>query len=240
MNRALVVSVLCLTFGCSLPGIDTDDGGESKEGKSNTENAKSGAKQQTTAIANAMDGQGQSAADGLYTAGSGSQSTISAKSFGSELSFQTLRPLADPPGEAGCTCTGGSCTFTDCARGAVKLNGTLEAKEGSFKCDLTWDTDGTSGGQGSVTKIHVKADMTVSATSIKGTMHTDGSTELKGISTPNIPGVPGNLGNTSWVNDATWDVTVKDKAATAGSVVYTGSTKVGDTTYTGNGTVTFP
>lgn len=237
MNRILVISVASLAVACSLPG--TDSGGETKEGKTNTQSAKSDAKQQTTGITKAMDGDGQSAADALFTAGNSSQSTISAKSLGGELVVQTVTPQADPPG-AGCACTGATCTFTNCVRGTAKLNGTLTAGNGSFKCDLTWDIDGTSNGQGSVSKIHVKADMTTSPTQIKGTLHTDGSVELKGIALPNVPGVPANAGNTSWVNDATWDVTLANKAPTAGSVTFTGSTTSGGNTYTGGGTVTFP
>lgn len=235
MNRALIVGVLCVAVGCSSSSEET------KDGKANDQNAKQNAQQQTTAITSAMEGKGQAAADGLYTAGSSSQGTVSAQSFRGELGLANLHPLADPA-SPGCTCTGNSCTFKDCqsGSGSPKVNGTLSAEGGTFKCDLTWNTDASSGGQGSVTKIHVVADMTSSPTAIKGTLHTDGSVELKGVSVPDVPGAPSGLGNTAWTNDATWDVTVANKAPTAGSITYNGTYKVGSTTYTGQGSVKFP
>jgi hypothetical protein len=231
--------VLCVSLGGCSSVLSKD---ETKDGKTNDQNAKSNAQQQTTAIASAMDGNGQAAADGLYTGGSGSQGTITSKSLGGgELQVQGLEPLDAPPAAAGCTCTGGSCTFKDCDRGGKNvLNGTLTTADGKFTCDLTWKLDATANGQGSVTSIHVVADMTTTPTAIKGTLHTDGSVAIKGISEINVPGAPAGAGNTSWTNDAKWDVVVANKAPSGGSVTYDGTYKVGDTTYTGKGSVSFP
>ena len=241
MNRALVAMVLCVTLGGCSSVLSKDD--ETKDGKANDQNAKSNAQQQTKAITAAMDGNGQSAADGLYTGGSGSQGTITAKGLGAgELRVQGIEPLGGEGTESpGCTCTGGTCTFKDCDRGGKNLlNGTLTTTDGKFTCDLTWKLDATANGQGSVTSIHVVADMTTTPTAIQGTLHTDGSVAIKGISEVDVPGAPAGAGNTSWTNDAKWDVVVTNKAASGGSVTYDGTYKVGETTYTGNGSVSFP
>lgn len=240
-TRFLIASAACFSFACSSSTTET------KEGKTNEMNAKSTAQQQNSAIVAATSGNGTSAADSLYQAGSSSQGTVTASAFHGDLAPLSLDLLTAPttPDEAGCVCTGKSCTFTSCKRGgssAVALTGTLSADNGVFKCDLTWDTDGTGGGSiGAKTHIHVVADMTTTDTSIKGTLKTDGTVKITGIDLPDIPGVSsGAASGTEWTNESTFDTVLANGQTTGGTVAYNGTYKVGDTVYTGSGSVSFP
>ncbi len=244
MTRILLVTGLCFAFGCSK-----SDDTETKAGKTNEQQVKQNSQTQAGAIADAVSGNGQTAADSLYSAGSSSQSNVSASSYQGDITALSAGlQLEGRPDEAGCVCdkTAHTCTFTNCKRGSsgsgVTLNGTLNAADGKFKCDLKWDTDSSGGSVSAETHVHVTADMTTSATSIKGTMHTDGSAKISGVNLPDIPGVSsaGGATGTEWTSDTNWDVTMTGRTASAGTVTHNGTYKTGSTIYTGGGTTSFP
>ncbi len=241
MSHKVMSLFACFAVACSL----TPDPAPS-EGKTNEQSVKSNQQTQAAGILGATGGNPEDGVDQLVSAGSSSQGNIAPASVAihSELLPSTVEIATGPTGDPGCACAAGSCTFTNCQRGGATLDGTLTAKGGVFKCDFTWKNDnsqgGASAGYASKVSLHIKADMTTTPTTIKGSYHTDGAIETSGPSLPSsIPGVGAGFGNITWVNDATWDVTVGANKISGGSITHNGTYTAGGKTYTGNGNTTF-
>jgi hypothetical protein len=207
MNKILIASLVVAAAAC---GSDPD------KGTVNTASAKSSVEEMGKINASMTAGNGANAASALQAMTSAGQSIVTPKGqAGRQLG---LLPESFPhpdlsqavSGTAECTATG--CTFTNYGDPAsFQINGTVNKSGDTTTFDITYDV--TSGG----TQLGWKIDgsVTLTATSIDGSVHSHGTTKVDGSMT----GGQGTI-------QITWDTSVDYEAialdaqgcATGGSV----------------------
>ena len=145
----------------------------------NKTGAKTAGMQVASAVSTILKGDGKSGANSLASAGMGALSVISYGGAGA-AAFTGLGEAsqADTSGTCDCAVDGKSCTFKGCTMGAsgtsLAIDGTISWDNGKVACDLTYS--GTSSGvEWDFTE---KCDLTVTATSIDGTLKTTGSEKI--------------------------------------------------------------
>lgn len=205
-------------IGCGSSSDDSKPAGA--EGTPNKQSASSATTATITATQSAIKpaaggaNAGQASANQLASAAQATQNLVTpsagaaAKSLpGLELA-DLLHPLA-PTGQTGtCNCTADSCTFVACSNGSLVIDGTYSYGGGHIKTtDLKYTIKIASAGVAADVTIDVKADMTVTATSINGTFRSTGKTtssaggqsyssdwdsslEFKGVTYPSGGGAP--------------------------------------------------
>lgn len=234
MKTLVIVGLVSVTsiVGC---GSSDDDKPATPEGTPNKQSASSATTATITATQSAIKpaaggaNAGQASANQLSSAAQATQNLVTpsaggtgAKSLpGLELA-DFLHPLENPAGTTGtCTCTADSCTFAACATGALTIDGTYAFGGGKIKTtDLKYTIKTGTGPISADVVINVKADLTVTATSMNGTFQSTGTTTT---------GAGGQSYSSSW--DSSLDfkgVTYPSGggAPTAGSVHIKASTSV--------------
>ena len=218
-----------LPFFAALPIVGC---GSSNEAQVDEARAKGVAQQMVTAVTQARTSKnGQGAAFAIAGAGQQAQGIIAPTAEGQSALTTGTAQQADTSGTATCTDTG--CTFTSYTDSATGSSWTIDGTESwsasKFDCDLTM----TGNASGFTWNFHEVAALSVSDTSIDGTLTTDGSYDMS------IPGV----GSGSY----TWNSTLTFKAVkfngtgcpTSGSIEVQASVDAGAGSYDGSGTVTF-
>lgn len=221
--------LVLLPLFASLPLVGC---GSSTEAQVSEANAKLVTRQMVSAVTQARtSNNGQAAAYSIASAGQSAQSIITPVVEGASALTVGTAQQADTSGTAECTDTG--CTFTsyaDTSGGSSwVIDGTESWSSSKFACDLTM-----TGSYGGFTwNFHEIAALTLTDTSIDGTLTTDGSYDLS------IAGVGG--GTVTWNSTVTFKAVKYDAAGcpTSGSIDVEASTDAGAGSYDGSGTVTF-
>ena len=192
---------------------------------------------------------GEAAAQAMMTLGLNSQTLLIPEESGAEtakLRPAVIRSALDGAGESGLTGTcdcdeaSKSCTFGDCgdATGSLTMNGSLSWNDGKLACDLhmagTIDNVGTSMSY----DITLKSNLTITETSIDGSIDTTLATDMEVEETTVSVDVSSNM----TFNSVTWDATTYQP--TGGSIdvsaSMSGSASGENVTYEGSAHISFP
>lgn len=235
MNRFIFCGVAALFAACG--GDDDEEATQNASpGTFNEANARSSAKTSVSTVANLQAGTTDGTSGGFALVGA-------AQSLGGSVSIGSggVGQAAQAVGETGtCDCdeAARTCTFVDCGNSYWTMNGTMSWGE-STVWDLTINTTATQGTTAGATYTIVSAgNLTVTATSIDGTMSSDGTYDygaaVEGQATAGVTGW-------TWESDAAFDAVQYNASGcpTSGSVEISATYSVAGTNYTGGGTVTF-
>ena len=252
----LAAAILATACSSSDSGGSTPATQSTQPGQVNTPVAKQAAAQTITAVTSLQSSNdGKSGVSSLEGAAAQAQGIISPATgsggLPAALLGATIGTARQALGtDAGCVCdeTAKTCTYTNCSpNGATNftVNGKMSWGNGKVVAtNLVYDVSQTGG----IDSIHITldCDLTVSATSIDGTMHTTGNTAFE-------TGDAGSSGigqvTYAWDTSIKYDaVTYANGAATGGSLDVTGSYTISygasgilpDQTYSGTASVTFP
>jgi hypothetical protein len=234
MNLTRFVCVAALaSLSLVACGDDETEEEEIPQGSVNGQIAQSTAQSVISAVNLARtSGDGPGAAFALAGAGASAFSIV-APAGAAPQAYGTARQR-DSHGT--CDCTGTSCTFTDCTSDGTSgatwsISGTMSWDGEMFMCDLTITGDF----QGFSYSMHETCDLALTATSVDGSLATDGSYEI-----PAQAGVPGGA-SASWTSSMGFNMVEFDGngCPTSGSLDVSSSVTAGGAQYAGSGTVTF-
>lgn len=229
MRFSTVVSFVALSIAAAACSSSDSAAPAAKAGTVNPQAAKSTATQAVQASVTAVKSNDGQASAGQFMAAAMSAQGIITPSYGAMLQSEHLESSL----AAGtCDCTGTTCTFTDCVQGGTTtMNGTMSWGSGHVTCDLTYKTTQTYPLQ-----MTTKCDLTVSDTSIAGTLTSSGTVDLSGVSGGAAQGAY------SWSSDTTFTAVTYASSGqpTGGSVTINASYEIAGQAYAGSATVTFP
>jgi len=258
MRRFILATVVALgvsTFGltaCSSDDTSTADAGPpAQNGTVNTQAAKGSTTSYVGGVSVAVNqNQGMGSLQQLVAGAQGAQGIVTPSVGAASTKTRTIT-LADMVGQVSqaitsCNdaCKGTVCEFKGCGSdeaGTLTITGTLSWTGGNLKCvGLTYDIDQSSVG-GTKTTISLECDVTATATSLKGTIKSKGSTSAAAfLKDAGVPGGSG-VGDVSWSSDTTFvDVTYANGKPTGGKVQVTATTSTAGQSYSGSAEVTFP
>ena len=247
MNRSLGILFLgtCLSVtaiaGCGDDSSEDDgeDGGTSNQGTVNEAGASAIVSASTSALASLSTGDGPGAALALASVGTSAAAVVTPSGGQTQSipltdsSFGTARSAACEEQCEGDE-TSGSCTFSGCTLEGSGyswgIEGSISWTASTLDCDLGYTGDL----QGLTWTVNINCDLDYTATSLDGTVTSDGS-YTGAVSGQNI--------------DLTWDSSVTYNAVTfpeAGSCPSSGSVDVdasvtsNGASYEGSGSVSFP
>lgn len=215
-------------LSASVVGCGDDEESEAKKENTGTVNEAVAGQTATTAFDAAqvaVAGDGQAAAFQMIGVGSSAIGMITPAGSGGQQP-QSTGEATSALGEGTCDCTADSCTFTDCGDGSgFTITGTIAWTDSSLDCDYT--VAGTV--QGNVYNFGVFCDLAYSATSLDGTLNTDGSFQVD---------AQGQSVSSEWDVAMTFnDVTYPGPAG--GSIDVTATTTVNGQSSTASGSVAF-
>jgi len=216
-------------LSASLVGCGDDEESEPAEENTGTVNDAVAGQVATTAFDAAQvavdTGDGQAAAFQMIGVGSSASSMVT-PAGGSGQQPQSFAEATSALGEGTCDCTANSCTFSDCGDASgFTITGTIAWTDTSLDCDYT--VGGTV--NGNVYDFSVFCDLDYSATSLAGTLNTDGSFQVD---------AQGQSVSSEWDVDMTFNDVVYP-GPSGGSIDVTATTTVNGQSYTAGGSVAF-
>lgn len=241
MSR-FMTSVVLLASVCMVTACGGSDEGESQPktqpGQVNEESAKAAARQAIQASLTAIkQNDGENSAFQFQGAASQSQGVISpAPAAGTGM-----------PGAAGalaagtCNCSETSCTFQDCGEeGSSTINGTISWDGGHVKCDLTFKVKGTT--SFNELDLSTKCDLTVTETSIDGTLKSAGKISNLSTGGGEGEGASIDIGNYEWDTNTKYEGVTYDTSGqpTGGTIHVDGTYSIMGQTYSGSAHITLP
>lgn len=225
---------LVLVMGLVGCGSEEESDPAPAGGTVNTAIAKSTAASTINAVNLAINsGDGPGAAFALASVGSAAFGIVTQ---GGTTTGQSVGTAQQKLTTGTCDCTGTSCNFVDCGTddpgAAWTINGTLSWDAGTVNCDLSITGDV----QGLTYSIHEMCALTVTPTSIDGTLSTDGSYDMTGMA-----------GGGGYNTKSEWNATVTFNdvqygaggCPTSGSVDVSSTVTVSGSEFSGSGSVTF-
>lgn len=184
MNRRIGLAVVLLSSMALACGDDSesegDGGGAQSNGQVNEAAAQGNATQTITGSKTAISGDGLAAAYQLASLGTSALSLVQpAGQAGPQSEGQAKQAV-----QVGtCDCTDTQCTFVGCSDDAYPnpftIDGTLSWGGGHVVADLTY----TGSAAAATYDFHLTMDVTVTDTTIDGTVGTDGSVQSSGYGT---------------------------------------------------------
>lgn len=237
------------TSACSSDSSTADAGPAAQAGTVNAQSAKGSSTSYVGGVSQAVDQNKGQAALGTLIAGAQQAQGIVSPAVGSGARPANIK-LSDAIGQVSqaitscdTACTGTTCDFKGCGTsdgGTITINGTLSWTGGNLKCvNLTYDIDQSSVG-GSKTKITLDCDVTVSASTIKGTIKSTGTTSIGGL-LADAGAAASGIGDVGWSSETNFvDVKYANGKPTSGSVKVSATTTVAGQSYAGSAEVTFP
>jgi hypothetical protein len=236
-SLASFCSISLLALAAAACGSDETETKQPAANKAtvNTAQAKEAAKQAIAASLSAVkDNNGQTAANQLQSAASQMQGVITPAGGAGAAPAAAGGALA-----AGtCSCDASQCTFQDCGDpNGTTINGTMSWSGGHVLCDLTYHVANNGG---YTLDLATTCDLTVTDTSIDGTLGSSGS--LDGSAGAGEGQTGGMSYSYSWTTSTAYNAVTFNGSGTptGGSIDVSGTYEVGGQSYEGSATIAFP